>query len=350
MSISILAAKLAPASTTDLRASEGKRPRVGALDGWRGVAILLVLVQHFISARRPYSTFWGNNLGVTIFFVLSGYLITGNLLRDAESGKTNLLRFYIRRAYRLWPCAWGYLLFLFVLPGLRALVWRDALKCVFFARNFVPGMWITEHFWSLSIEEQFYLVWPAILIFCGRKKAAYVAFAGIIAVAIYRGMHWGVWQDKAHFIRSAATQFRADALLMGCLTAIVFFAPPERLKKSKYILICGISGVLISLTNSRISPSAEIVSIAAFIVFSLNSSLLGKVLSFKPLTALGRISYSLYVWQQIFYVSGSATGHAWILVFAIPTAVFSYLLIEEPFLSRAKGGHLRNEQQLQGAT
>ena len=138
--------------------------RIPSLDGWRGIAILLVLFDHiqmplFGRYARPWMQ--TGQHGVTIFFVLSGFLITSKLIE----GPINLRQFYIRRFFRLMPAAWIYLatlLFLNRMTGISFTTWPELHACLFFYRNMVdvPGPGLAGHFWSLSLEEQFYLVWP----------------------------------------------------------------------------------------------------------------------------------------------------------------------------------------------
>src|SRR5579871_4680695 len=136
--------------------------RIPQLDGWRGIAILLVLVSHLMRWCCPWAFKIGGR-GVGIFFVLSGYLITSRLLRENEcSARISLRRFYIKRFFRLMPCAWLYLIFLAVLGVLQPL---EMAGCLFFFRGALPSTpthILTGHFWSLSIEEDFYLLWPSI--------------------------------------------------------------------------------------------------------------------------------------------------------------------------------------------
>ena len=143
--------------------------RIPTLDGWRGIAVLLVLVGHFSGRVNTGELGWLTLIGlhgVAIFFVLSGFLITTILQREFEAtGRVDLRRFYLRRFFRLMPCAWCYLLAILGPPGLlmRTIVpGRDLLSCVFFWRNYYHDSAFadafTSHFWSLAIEEQFYLV------------------------------------------------------------------------------------------------------------------------------------------------------------------------------------------------
>lgn len=312
-----------------------KSQRIAVLDGWRGIAILLVLEDHFWFSRhfQARSEMWnGGWLGVTIFFVLSGYLITKNLL---AKDPIDLRRFYTRRIRRLWPSAWAYLLFIFLIHLLvHQVVWSDVAKCVFFVRNYTHGLWATEHFWTLSIEEQFYLVWPAVLLFAGRRRAAWIAGSGIVAVAAYRIAYWSQWSDPVHFRLSWHTQFRADSLLVGCLFAILIFNFPRLLSNAKMLLVGGSFSLVLAIAGTKVSPTAELFAIILFLLYSLGCNRLNSVLSFRPLAALGRISYSLYLWQEFYFMLGYSKLHLWLyLIPATLTAIASYYLIEKPFMA-----------------
>src|ERR1700761_6122181 len=132
--------------------------RIPTLDGWRGIAIFMVMMSHFIAGYlvHPRLGQWFNlgQHGVQIFFVLSGYLITSNLLCE---DKIHLGRFYVRRLFRLMPAAWTYLLVLVALTAWTPLkiIGSDLWACLLFFRNYLPETvtnTCTEHFWSLSLE------------------------------------------------------------------------------------------------------------------------------------------------------------------------------------------------------
>src|ERR1700676_2157539 len=196
--------------------------RIPALDGWRGVAILLVLFDHAQAALiGSYYQPWmqTGQHGVTIFFVLSGYLITSKLLQ----GPIDLKSFYVRRFFRLMPVAWAYLAALWISGEITGLHWisgREIASCVFFYRNFFGPTYkiYAAHFWSLSIEEQFYLAWPCLLLFAGIRRSRWFAIGGALAVAAYRLIYWADYNGQWMSFR---TEVRADALLVGCLLALL---------------------------------------------------------------------------------------------------------------------------------
>lgn len=315
--------------------------RIPTLDGWRGIAILLVLIDHtqLLLFHGPYRDHWWllcGQHGVTLFFVLSGYLITGRLLKDE---RIDLKNFYIRRFFRLMPCAWLYLLSLGLIGLIlhRTLIGWDAWSCVFFFRNYWPDIQTdsnvrTGHFWSLSLEEQFYLAWPPLLALIGRKWSLRLAIAGIGACATYRFCHWQRYRD--HFFFSVRTEVRLDALLLGCAVALALERPQIRDWLARY----SVWVVLISLpvtawyiySYSILIPAGESALLSLMIACtSLNPSFpLFRALEWKHLKFLGIISYSLYVWQQsvLFSYGGFPFG-----AFLLPVvAILSYGLIERP--------------------
>src|SRR5665213_2363630 len=155
------------------------RHRLPGLDGLRALSILLVILLHTIQRRSvthavPFVAYVFSNggMGVLIFFVISGYLITTLLLREREkTGSISLKRFYIRRAFRIFPPLYTYIAFIAVLGAASRLAGvnaREIITGLTLTRNYAHGvyLWAFEHFWSLCIEEQFYLLWPGLVVFC----------------------------------------------------------------------------------------------------------------------------------------------------------------------------------------
>jgi peptidoglycan/LPS O-acetylase OafA/YrhL len=154
------------------------------LDGWRGVAIIAVLCCHIrwpstvLLRLAPYGA-----MGVHLFFALSGLLITGRLIGEhAASGRIRWANFYIRRAFRILPAALLYLLAVSLTGlGFRIIPMDtpQVLASLFFLRNYLieptSGGWYTAHFWSLAVEEHFYMLWPLTLSVFGLRKAVWAA-------------------------------------------------------------------------------------------------------------------------------------------------------------------------------
>ncbi|HEX3892102.1 MAG TPA: acyltransferase [Terracidiphilus sp.] len=285
--------------------------RIPTLDGWRGIAILMVLMSHFLPGYldHPVMEKWLNlgQHGVQIFFVLSGYLITSNLLRE---DKIHLGRFYVRRLFRLMPAAWTYLLFLGLLSAFTHLkaLGNDIWSCLFFFRNYVPettANTCTEHFWSLSLEEQFYLAWPPVLVLLGQRRSAWAAGIATLGLSMYKVYAW----SRPHtFFIFQHTEFRADGLLVGCLLAILLQRESARSWVTRHgrtaFWICL---PLLGLTLYRYQGDGfmslhESLLLAILIACtSLCPDLLpGRVLEMQFLKTTGVLSYSIYLWQGLF--------------------------------------------------
>src|ERR1700760_4266988 len=202
------------------------------LDGWRGIAVMGVILYHgrgqFSGNSIPMRLAAHCYLGVDVFFAISGFLICGLLLREyQETGDISLRRFYIRRFFRILPpyyislaaiCAAGAF---FALPFNFA----DVPSCLLFYRNYRPlgsdeyGGFYTAHYWTLAIEEHFYLLWPMLLLAVRPKRSGKVGF--LLAMLVFA---WRVIEGHFHLLAGglppanllARTDIRMDALLWGC--------------------------------------------------------------------------------------------------------------------------------------
>lgn len=310
--------------------------KIPTLDGWRGVAILLVLADHF------QHTLWGGWLvcsgqhGVTIFFVLSGFLITTKFLE----APINLKRFYIRRVFRLMPAAWAYLAFVLLCDvafQTHYVTWSRIVSCVFFFRNYVSfaPQGATNHFWSLCVEEQFYLVWPVTLLLLGVKRSRWIALAGIMGCGFWRYTHWGTYN---HGFADFATEVRADALLVGCLMAILMKEDGIRSlirRSAKYWAVPAILALAYYILFYRwLPPLMEDICIAALIGAGVEhpGHTISRWLNVWPLAPLGVMSYSIYVWQQFFFDIRRGPVSTPLMMALMPVfALVSYHFIETPF-------------------
>ncbi|MEX1072798.1 MAG: acyltransferase [Chloroflexota bacterium] len=263
------------------------------LDGLRGVAVLLVFLQHAQLAGFRHAG-W---VGVTMFFTLSGYLITSLLLvEDGHTGRIHLGRFYFRRALRLLPA----LVVVLLAVGILAVVvgrdfWAQELATLLYVSNWanVAGleMWYLGHTWSLAIEEQFYILWPLALVFVRstRWRVAMCVIGVIVSVAL-RAVLFG--PDAAAESRwSHGLDTRGDALLVGCLLALVRWSAPGWVG---WIGILGLAGTLAFL-----QPTAEL-AYAGLVIAAASTALImaaGTGATLGPLVALGGISYGVYLWH-----------------------------------------------------
>jgi len=317
--------------------------RIPTLDGWRGIAILLVLVDHLQPLRygQPTNiwTNWIGQHGVTVFFVLSGFLITTKLMQEqAATGHIRLGRFYLRRCFRLMPCAWTYLLFVLLIRGATFTTSGEFASCILFFRNSLTleGFPTTLHFWSLSIEEQFYLVWPALLLLAGAQRARWAALALASIVAVFRLLTWHSTIDQP-IVASFATALRADALLIGCATAL-FQNDPRVRKAVQAIPGPAVLGAIVLCLYffHRFIPLGESIMVAVLILRTSMGGFptVGKFLEWRPLATLGVMSYSIYVWQGFAAELEARNLHRLPLVLLglAVVSTCSYYGIEKPFI------------------
>jgi peptidoglycan/LPS O-acetylase OafA/YrhL len=316
--------------------------RIPVLDGWRGIAIAMVLFDHVqFAAAGGYTHPWlqTGRHGVTIFFVLSSFLITTNLI----SGPIDLKKFYIRRFFRLMPAAWTFLATLVVvgyLTGTQFTSWPEIKACLLFYRNFAgPVQGDTAgHFWSLSIEEQFYLVWPFLLLLAGARRCRWIAATAAIGVASFRTLMWQHYQGN---LLANRTEVRADALLIGCLLALLLSSPSFRdraLMGTKWCAVPAPAALLFAIWKSNLlQPLWKSASIAALLAFTMlhPGTIVSRLLALKPMVWLGTVSYSIYVWQEPF-MGFKKTPLALTISVAVALPLFtlgSYYLIERPWTS-----------------
>ncbi|MGH6923910.1 MAG: acyltransferase family protein [Propylenella sp.] len=339
-----------------------QRPnRIPALDGLRGVAVLAVFASH---AGVPGFALGG--VGVDVFFVLSGYLITSILLGEiARTGSISLPRFYLRRVKRLTPALFA-LTFVYAIvapmiaggspaehAGLSALSFFYLMD---YARAFWIGHGPLVHTWSLAVEEHFYLVWPLVLIAMSRWLPIR-HWLKVLAIAYLAATLWRC--ASVDFFGWAPTYFRFDtrmsALILGSLLAVLFkFGASARERQVWiYALIagaCSIAVLAIRMYDGAENTGgwatlgiaiAEAVSLAVILIVveqhgSGSANLLMRALSGAALTYVGRISYGLYLFHHP--LTYWLWGHHWsvIVLISLPLsfalAALSYRFIEQPIL------------------
>jgi len=309
------------------------------LDGLRGIAILVVLAAH---TGVPGFSDGGGGAGVTLFFVLSGYLITSLLLAEkAKYGRVDFKAFDVRRALRLFPALAAVLVVvaLLAITGLMPEEARNGVDyrivlagVVAYVANWVAvagqPIGMLGHTWSLAVEEQFYILWPALLLLglrLGRQWVALIVIALIFADTPYR-----YWLDlNGGFMHVfVGTDTRGDALLLGCVLAL--------LDAHWHAVIgwLGLAGVLaLALTwNGDPGLGVQILYIpAAAVVGTLAVSGCPSILAWQPLAFMGRISYGLYLWHGLVIWWHLPWPIAVPLSVAI--ACISYFVLERRFLS-----------------
>lgn len=325
------------------------------LDSIRALAVLAVLGFHATSILP------GGWLGVDVFFVLSGYLITSILMAERErTGRIDLRRFYIRRALRLGPALVLTVVLcvpiLAMFPGAETSFepWQIIVGVLAYVGNWMQllhpvSLGPLTHTWSLAIEEQFYLVWPLLLIaglaaFRSRRKLATMTACAVLVLALLRaglsGFHElaGLW---------FATTSRADALLIG---AIVAFLAPTLARRTASWIFCG-SGALLAVACLMHGEFSSFMMLGGLTVIAILASAflassaftpLGRFLEWKPLRAIGQVSYGIYLYHYpVFFIANHAglTGvTAYTVKFGL-TAVLvlaSWFLVERPVLGLKK--------------
>ncbi|WP_163551514.1 acyltransferase family protein [Candidatus Frankia alpina] len=388
------------------RGGAGRGGRNPALDGVRALAVLCVLVFHMDSLRGGY-------LGVDVFFVLSGFLITGQLLAEWDrTGGVSLARFYLRRAYRLLPAFW-----LLALVGLTAVVllgigtagerseFLDSLAAsALYVNNYFQVVrqstgagWLGRT-WSLSLEEQFYLLWPLVLVALCRlpwlaRRLPAVLLGGVAGVALWRNalVTSGAPGTRTYF----ALDTRADALLVGCALAAWLRAARQgaadesgaaggaetaggagaalcwrrRLDRVGAILpVVGPTALGLLAVATVTAPSGwgegsallsrggytMVALLAGALILTLEqgatTSWLFRALAARPLAWLGRVSYGFYLWHfpvvahwghDLTAALGRWPAIVVVGLISVALAAASYYLLEQPIQRRARSWSAR---------
>ena len=337
------------------------------IDGLRAVAILPVI---WIHSGLPYIT--GGFLGVDVFFVISGFLITSILTRELEAGNFSLATFYERRARRILPA----LMFVVIITSIFVPLISDHPKfisdfgnSVFSTIFFVSNVyfWQTSgyfgstselspmlHTWSLAVEEQYYILFPLLIMFLFSfgKKTIVVAVLIFIAICSLLISEWGA-------INSSVGNFyllpsRAWELIAGALAAIFYYsAVLSKIRKgfSTFLSGTGITLILsayLLFTPSTLHPSSltilPVLGAVLVLLFSEQGNIVGKILSIKSLNFIGLISYSLYLWHQpilalmknfySLHLELSQTITAIVLTFSLSYLTWKY--VETPFRDKKK--------------
>jgi peptidoglycan/LPS O-acetylase OafA/YrhL len=338
--------------------SEENYRSIPSLDGLRALSVFAVILGHTRSMLLDHipfnASFRNGRQGVAVFFGISGFLITHLLLKELRrEGQINLKRFYLRRTMRIFPPFYVYLLVVLILSLLHEVHVNagSMIAAATYTWNYapVPGVWalshdwVLSHCWSLTVEEQFYLFWPACMAFFSRRVNLRIAAGVILLSPLSRvATHYALPSLRGHM---GMLHTNLDTIMTGCLlslmidmklwpkfrrlafhsaapiAAIIFLlavdTPAERHWKNMYTETVGLS-----LENLAIAI------LLLYVVFRSESPL-GKILNLKLLRHLGMISYSLYLWQQLFtgpYTRLFPLNILWIFA----CAELSYLLVERP--------------------
>jgi peptidoglycan/LPS O-acetylase OafA/YrhL len=345
---------------------------IPALDGLRGIAILTVMAYHLEKlVPELHQLTQGGFLGVDIFFVLSGFLITSILLKEhGKTGKIHLKNFYLRRLFRLIPAYWFFLAVLYLCgsfllpPAETALIYSNYnFPIAFFyftnwsraaADGGIAGN--LNHTWSLSIEEQFYIIWSLVLFFAFAEKRSRRAIFTITLAAVAVVIVWrmaralnGTTADVLYY----STDTRIDALLIGCAASMAYMWKliPASFFKSLYFDLLALAAYItaalvffnssyhdVSLYTAHLPLFTGAVAIMILWLMTREKTPIHFLLENKLLQWVGKISYGLYLWHYLMYefskktFSSVETQIVAGLTLAFAVSALSYYLVELPFL------------------
>jgi peptidoglycan/LPS O-acetylase OafA/YrhL len=339
--------------------------RSAALDGLRGLAVLAVFAFHiggFLSGARS-SFVAGGGLGVDLFFVLSGFLITSLLLAERVArGRIDFSAFYLRRALRLFPPLFVLLAALLVYAAVTSLDFRDMLKAALLVGSYVFN-WAAaakvrtpfevNHLWSLSIEEQFYLAWPLVVLGLGKLRPRMVVPALVVAAALSAADRLVLF-SRGNNLAHLRTDCRVDSLLLGAVVAVL--AGRGELRAAT----CGVLGAvgafvlafLVFVPDSLFGGQQQrigflckggytlvAVSCAAMVAAVASNAWSGqRLLTWPPLCTIGRTSYALYLWHAPILIGMIRHTQSWpdplrvvcAIAFSAAATVASWYLVERP--------------------
>jgi len=341
--------------------SAAVRGRILQLDGLRAVAILAVLLNHTLHLPLTWA-------GVDIFFVLSGFLITGILLARKQSGGDYFSYFYRRRTFRILP---SYILTLLIFGLIFG--WSTFHPWpffVFFGMNIQP-LWFHNAtplpLWSLAVEEQFYLVWPIVILLVSERVLLWLAIAAVVCTPLLRVLCTPLFSH--HLFIYMLTPFRADLLCAGAILAILWKNRTSRLEhlcrtRAWMGVVAGFGLLALSQlwqvcrleSNSRTANglvySLSLIGSVSLLAWALaDRSWLTRFLSSRTMRYIGEISYTLYLVHIIVIFLVERYIHSPVLLFVIVAigsiawASVSWFLLERPLIRFAARGDHRKPPQ-----
>ncbi len=330
------------------------------LDGWRAVAVLGVMVSHAqrtlisvgLGDQRLLAAASTGRLGVDLFFAISGFLITYQLLIEFKaSGTVSLRAFYTRRIFRIFPLYYAYLLLIAVLSVVAGLPVsrQELLAGIAFFRNYAatPEGAYTNHFWSLAVEEHFYLLWPLLLTLL-KPRAAFLTIPPLaLAIQCWRSVdaRWHLFYQAFGYDTGFIwrTDVRMDSLLWGCFAAFVYLKISEK-KVSGWTPWLFLALLIFAwVYQPPAGPLILALTFPALIVSSIlcSDGLLGRFLELRPLRWIGRLSFSLYVWQTLFLQASVSPDPAWLdrlkdwptnLCMIVLCSILTHYFLERPLI------------------
>jgi peptidoglycan/LPS O-acetylase OafA/YrhL len=355
-----------PETTSDTEGAYFLKGPIPSLNGWRAISVSMVLFAHSKFAHEPDAVyyFFGSS-GVRFFFVISGFLITWLLLREETSqGNVSLRNFYIRRGLRILPV---YYVFLAAAAIISLLVGepiqtplRQWLANLSFTANYSDCSGVSGHLWSLSVEEQFYLLWPIVFFRIRTLRArTLVLVACIVAAPLFRGISYlfEIYSQVPVIFHRFSFLLHFDSISWGCLASLILWTNNRYwiplAESSLFIPVGALLGLIhplllqhadnITWLTIPLSPSIQALSFLTLMLRSMvrSHSAPFLFLNIWPVAWLGTLSYSLYLWHPLFiperlpFCSGIAQSTVkllWILP-ALAVAALSFYLLEKPVMS-----------------
>jgi peptidoglycan/LPS O-acetylase OafA/YrhL len=302
------------------------RPYYPALDGLRGLAILLVVLYHNFGFIKQSFFGW---LGVDLFFVLSGFLITSILLK--ELGTPDYLKnFFIRRVLRIFPLYFLCLIIFLILFPVLGLYKKELAFFVknqwwlwTYLQNWLYSFYLSDdakmltHLWSLAVEEQFYLIWPfVILLVKSPRKLFFIMLAVLVLTILLRSIIWLSQIEDLNYT-TLYTFTRIDGICIGSMVALLLRFKPKLISKNMTAIVLALAAMnfifyFINQSDRNSYPYYAFVGYTTFcamfglllheIVTSNDNTIINKILSIKPLRFLGKISYGFYVYHWPVYI------------------------------------------------
>lgn len=337
--------------------------RIASLDGLRALSIAFVFVAHSASSTGfgPLERYCANfgRLGVWIFFVISGFIITLLLLREADRRPISLKNFYLRRALRLVPALLTYLAFLAILQSSGFALGVAPINFLSSALFLVPYLpwgaenhpWSTGGLWSLAVEEHFYLLWPPLLVWFGIRRAKLVLVGFIVVTPLCRILWYKLRLDPL----GSSLLGVADLMAFGAVGAIWHHKRPEQLFKvlsfRPVLCRCAALSVTAGIFALWINHSGAFFTVPmgmsmiglsiTYLVLSVSlipGGLIWRLLNAPIIVWVGGISYSMYIWNSVFLHKYTISAPWWQqfpanLALAMLAAVACHYFVERPFLS-----------------
>ena len=333
------------------------------IDGLRALAVAPVVLFH-----AGYASFAGGYVGVDVFFVISGYLITSIIDRELSAGSFSLLDFYERRARRILPALWLVCLacipfaWWLMTPEHLAEFAESLVAVALFVSNFLfwqqSGYFDTAaeltpllHTWSLAVEEQFYVLYPlAMLVLLPRSRRLTIALLALACLASLLLAIWGA-RHAPHanyfLLPSRGFELGAGALLALTLGTRRPGGPWLRATASLAGLLLILAGVVLLDSETPFPGLAALLPVAgtsAIIAFSGNGDPVGRLLSLRPVVLVGLVSYSFYLWHQPVFVfarlwhfdGGPAPNYPLLIALGFALSWLSWKFVEAPFRSRRR--------------